>query len=243
MVTLTGVLAAKLATPATVFPYATYTLLDGVKLNNANGEECGGTLEVAFAVSCNSVFAPLGVKLGAGKLVAAAEGFGFNHPSGLPGASESTLPPAAQIQGELDVGSTRDRPGRGPRDATADGDRGRDDRRRRAASAPYLPRRCPRGHERTRGKPNGGSHRAPSDDRRCALRHRHRGGDPRRHRGRQDRHRRTEDDLHGQRSRLSGSRPQGRGRRLPGSEHRSQQHRRLVRRVRARAEAAHRGRA
>ncbi len=106
MVTVTGVLGAGLATPSTVFPYATYTLLDGVKLNNANGEECGGTLELAFAVSCNSVFAPLGVKLGAARLVAAAEGFGFNHPSGVPGASESTLPPAAQIQGELDVGST-----------------------------------------------------------------------------------------------------------------------------------------
>ena len=56
---------AQLATPHTVFPYATYATLDGVKLNNANGEECGGTLELAFAVSCNSVFTPLGVKLGA----------------------------------------------------------------------------------------------------------------------------------------------------------------------------------
>ncbi len=106
MVTVTGVLGAGLATPSTVFPYATHAVLDGVKLENANGEECGGTLELAFAVSCNSVFTPLGVKLGAPRLVATAEGFGFNHPTGVPGASESTLPPAAQIQGELDVGST-----------------------------------------------------------------------------------------------------------------------------------------
>jgi penicillin-binding protein A len=106
MITLTGVLDAGLANPHTVFPYATYATLDGVKLNNANGEECGGTLELAFAVSCNSVFAPLGAKLGAAQLVATAERYGFNHPPGVPGAVESTLPPAAQIQGQLDVGST-----------------------------------------------------------------------------------------------------------------------------------------
>jgi peptidoglycan glycosyltransferase len=106
MVTLTGVLNAHLANPHTVFPYATYATLDGVKLNNANGEECGGTLELAFAVSCNSVFAPLGAKLGAARLVATAESYGFNHSPGVPGAVESTLPPAAQIQGQLDVGSS-----------------------------------------------------------------------------------------------------------------------------------------
>jgi cell division protein FtsI/penicillin-binding protein 2 len=106
MITVTGVLQAGLATPKTVFPYATYATLDGVKLNNANGEECGGTLALAFAVSCNSVFAPLGAKLGAARLVATAERYGFNHPPGVPGAVESTLPPAAQIQGQLDIGST-----------------------------------------------------------------------------------------------------------------------------------------
>jgi hypothetical protein len=106
MVTLTGVLSAHLATPATTFPYATYSTLDGVKLSNANGEECGGSLELAFAVSCNSVFAPLGAKLDAPRLVAVAERFGFNHDPGIEGAAESTLPPASKINGELDVGST-----------------------------------------------------------------------------------------------------------------------------------------
>jgi peptidoglycan glycosyltransferase len=106
MVTLTGVLSAHVATPATVFPYATYATLDGVKLSNANGEECGGSLALAFAVSCNSVFTPLGVKLGASRLVAMAERFGFNHEPGVEGAAESTLPAASSIQGELDVGST-----------------------------------------------------------------------------------------------------------------------------------------
>jgi len=106
MVTVTGVLAANIANPQTVFPYATYATLDGVRLNDANGEECGGTLELAFAVSCNSVFAPLGVELGAARLVATAEAFGFNQRPPIPGAATSTLPPASQIQGELDLGST-----------------------------------------------------------------------------------------------------------------------------------------
>jgi penicillin-binding protein A len=106
MITLSGVLQAGIANPATTFPYATYATLDGVKLSNANGEECGGSLALAFAVSCNSVFTPLGVKLGAPRLVAMAEAYGFNHSPGLPGAVASTLPAASQIQGELDVGST-----------------------------------------------------------------------------------------------------------------------------------------
>ncbi|HTA05260.1 MAG TPA: penicillin-binding transpeptidase domain-containing protein [Solirubrobacteraceae bacterium] len=106
MVTLTGALEAHVATPRTTYPYATFATLDGVKLSNANGEECGGSLALAFAVSCNSVFAPLGVKLGAPRLVALAERFGFNHSTGIEGAAESTLPSASEIQGELDVGST-----------------------------------------------------------------------------------------------------------------------------------------
>jgi penicillin-binding protein A len=106
MVTVTAVLESKVANEHTVFPYATSATLDGVKLENSNGEDCGGSLALAFAVSCNSVFAPLGVKVGATRLVATAESLGFNHEPGVAGASESTLPPAAQIQGELDLGST-----------------------------------------------------------------------------------------------------------------------------------------
>ncbi|MGA7704644.1 MAG: penicillin-binding transpeptidase domain-containing protein, partial [Solirubrobacteraceae bacterium] len=106
MVTLSAALEAKVASQKSVFQYATYATLDGVKLENANGESCGGSLALAFAVSCNSVFAPLGVKIGATRLVQTAEDFGFNHPPGVDGAVESSLPPATQIQGELDVGST-----------------------------------------------------------------------------------------------------------------------------------------
>jgi Penicillin binding protein transpeptidase domain/Penicillin-binding Protein dimerisation domain len=106
MVTVSGVLADGVATPRSSFPYATHATLDGVKLSNANGEECGGSLQLAFAVSCNSVFAPLGVKLGARRLVAMAERYGFNRAPGIPGAAESTLPAPGQIQGELALGST-----------------------------------------------------------------------------------------------------------------------------------------
>ncbi|HUA11270.1 MAG TPA: penicillin-binding transpeptidase domain-containing protein [Solirubrobacteraceae bacterium] len=106
MVTVSAALKYGVARPSTVFPYATYATLDGVKLANSKGEECGGSLVLAFAVSCNSVFAPLGVKIGASHLVATAEAYGFNSPSPVAGAAESTIPPAHEIQGELDLGST-----------------------------------------------------------------------------------------------------------------------------------------
>jgi cell division protein FtsI/penicillin-binding protein 2 len=106
IVTLTGVLLAGLAKPSTTFPYQTATFIDGYKLQNANGESCGGTLANAFAVSCNSVFAPLGVSLGGARLVGAAARFGFNSPSPIPGAAESTIPDAQSIGSALDVGSS-----------------------------------------------------------------------------------------------------------------------------------------
>jgi peptidoglycan glycosyltransferase len=106
MVTLTGVLEARIAKPSDSFPVRTKAVLDGVELDNANGESCGGTLVQAFANSCNSVFAPLGAKLGARRLVAMAERFGFNQDPGVPGAATSTIPPADQIGDDLAVGSS-----------------------------------------------------------------------------------------------------------------------------------------
>jgi hypothetical protein len=106
VITVSGVLQARVANTHSTFPYETATTLDGVQLHNANGESCGGSLVLAFAVSCNSVFSPLGVKLGAARLVATAEHFGFNGSPGIEGAAQSTIPPASAIQGELAVGST-----------------------------------------------------------------------------------------------------------------------------------------
>jgi len=106
IVTLTGALQAKIAGPSSTYPYATEATISGVKLANANGESCGGTLTQAFAISCNSVFAPLGAKLGAKKLVATAEKFGFNGDPGLPGAAMSVIPQADTIGDDLAVGSS-----------------------------------------------------------------------------------------------------------------------------------------
>jgi cell division protein FtsI/penicillin-binding protein 2 len=106
IITLTGALESKLATPKSTYPYATSTTLSGVQLDNANGENCGGTLAQAFAVSCNSVFAPLGATLGAMRLVNVAERFGFNHAPDIPGAAMSTIPKASDIGDDLAVGSS-----------------------------------------------------------------------------------------------------------------------------------------
>jgi len=48
----------------------------------------------------------MGAKLGAERLVAAAERFGFNEDPGLAGALRSTIPAAAEIGDDLAVGST-----------------------------------------------------------------------------------------------------------------------------------------
>jgi cell division protein FtsI/penicillin-binding protein 2 len=106
MVTATGVLEAGIATISTTFPYGTYALIDGYKLHNSNKEDCGGTLINAFAVSCNSVYAPLGIKLGAQRLVASAESYGFNSPSPISIAAESTIPAAPAITNPVELGSS-----------------------------------------------------------------------------------------------------------------------------------------
>jgi len=106
IITTTGALQAGVATPASTFPIQSSTTIDGFTMQNASGESCGGTLVNAFAVSCNSVFAPLGVKLGGARLVATAERFGFNHQPPIPGVAESTIPSARDIGDDLAVGSS-----------------------------------------------------------------------------------------------------------------------------------------
>jgi len=106
LVTATGVLEAGIATLSTTFPYGTYALIDGYKLHNSDHEDCGGTLINAFAVSCNSVYAPLGVKLGAQRLVATAERYGFASPSPIAIATESTIPQASAISDPVELGSS-----------------------------------------------------------------------------------------------------------------------------------------
>jgi cell division protein FtsI/penicillin-binding protein 2 len=106
IVTLAAALEAGVARPSSRYPIQTSTTLEGVELRNANDEACGGSLQSAFATSCNSVFAPLGARLGARRLVAAAERFGFNEDPGIAGAARSTIPAAGEIGDDLAVGSS-----------------------------------------------------------------------------------------------------------------------------------------
>ncbi|HEX5622517.1 MAG TPA: penicillin-binding transpeptidase domain-containing protein [Solirubrobacteraceae bacterium] len=106
IITLSGAVDAKTVRRNESFPVQTAATLEGVELENANGESCGGTLMQSFAHSCNSVFAPLGAELGAKRLVATAEHFGFNEDPGLAGAARSTIPAANEIGDDLAVGST-----------------------------------------------------------------------------------------------------------------------------------------
>ena len=107
MITTTAALEANKVKLTDEFPVETAAVLSGVTLSNASGESCGGTFVNAFAESCNSgLRAARGVKVGAERLVATAERYGFNEPPSIPGAAESTIPPADQIGDDLAVGST-----------------------------------------------------------------------------------------------------------------------------------------
>jgi cell division protein FtsI/penicillin-binding protein 2 len=106
IITVTGALDAGIVKLTDTFPVMTGATIEGYRLENAGGEACGGTLLNAFAVSCNSVFAPLGVRLGAQRLVSTAERFGFNQAPSIPFAGESRIPSAADIGGPLAVGSS-----------------------------------------------------------------------------------------------------------------------------------------
>jgi penicillin-binding protein A len=106
IVTTTAALESRLVRLRDEFPIEQAAIIDGVELENANGEFCGGNFLNSFAHSCNSVFAPLGVKVGAERLVAAAERYGFNSRRTLPGELPSTIPEAADITSPLEVGAT-----------------------------------------------------------------------------------------------------------------------------------------
>jgi hypothetical protein len=103
IITTAAALQHRVATPSTTYPVRTSATLSGVQLRNASGEACGGTLQEAFAESCNSVFAPLGAKVGARRLVAAARAFGFNEEPRIPEAKPSTI--SADLKDSLAVGA------------------------------------------------------------------------------------------------------------------------------------------
>jgi cell division protein FtsI/penicillin-binding protein 2 len=106
IITTTAALQNGLATPTSTYPVQTATTIDGYTLHNSDGEACGGTLINAFAISCDSVFAPLGAQIGAQRLVAAADAYGFNHTPRVAGELPSTVPSPASIGNSLAVGSS-----------------------------------------------------------------------------------------------------------------------------------------
>jgi cell division protein FtsI/penicillin-binding protein 2 len=93
------------ATLTSTYPYARFVELDGWHLRNFHHEDCGGSLVLAFAVSCNSVFAPLADKVGAEKLVDMANRFGFNQkPSISYPVPTSVTPRPGAMDSDLSLG-------------------------------------------------------------------------------------------------------------------------------------------
>jgi penicillin-binding protein A len=105
IITTAAALDHKVATPDSTYPVRTAATLSGVQLRNAGGEACGGSLTQAFIESCNSVFAPLGAKVGARRLVAAAKAFGFNEKSRVPAAVPNTISEPKRLKDDLAVGA------------------------------------------------------------------------------------------------------------------------------------------
>jgi cell division protein FtsI/penicillin-binding protein 2 len=112
LITTTAALDAGIVKTSDQFPIETHSVVGGRVIANAHDEACGGSFAQAFAESCNSVFVPLGPKIGSNRLVATAERYGFNSPPSLyDGAAlravdpqSSTLP--KQIGNDLDLGVT-----------------------------------------------------------------------------------------------------------------------------------------
>jgi hypothetical protein len=106
IITLAEALATGVAKPSDSYPVRSWAVLSGVRLRNASDESCGGSLAQSFADSCNSVFGPLGAKIGAKRLVAAAERFGFNEHPDVPAAKPNSIPKASELKDALAVGAS-----------------------------------------------------------------------------------------------------------------------------------------
>ncbi len=111
VITSTAALKAGVVELTDQFPIETSTVVGGREVANAHNEACGGSFAEAFAKSCNSVFAPLGAKIGSERLVDEAELYGFNSPPSLyddrrhwrcSHPPQSTIP--ASIPDDLELG-------------------------------------------------------------------------------------------------------------------------------------------
>jgi penicillin-binding protein A len=107
IITSTAALQDGLTSLGKVYPMESSADLGGYVMHNAGGEVCGGTLINAFATSCNSTFAPIGIQLGGKRLVDEALKYGFDKPyPGIPTASVSQIPSVANIGSTASVGES-----------------------------------------------------------------------------------------------------------------------------------------
>lgn len=104
VITASAALEEGVTKPGEEFPVQTSTVAGGREIDNAYDEACGGDLVASFAHSCNTVFAPLGVRVGGEKLVEEAELYGFNSPPTIynPDALALTQPPESTIPNPLE---------------------------------------------------------------------------------------------------------------------------------------------
>ncbi len=94
VVTLTGALGAGIVTPASTFPGPASIDIGGAPITNYGGSGYGTvTLEKATASSINTVYAQVADKLGAGRLVAQADRFGFDTKPALEVPTKASLMP------------------------------------------------------------------------------------------------------------------------------------------------------
>src|SRR3954469_23526019 len=112
LITTTAALESGAVKVSDQFPIQTSTTVDGRQIDNAHQEACGGSFAEAFAEPCNSVFAPLGPKVGSKGMVDTAEAYGLNSPPTLydesaikaAGIPSSTLPKS--IPDDVDLAVT-----------------------------------------------------------------------------------------------------------------------------------------
>jgi peptidoglycan glycosyltransferase len=104
VITASAALDAGVTKLSEEFPIETSNSDIGREIPNAHDELCGGSLVTSFAKSCNTVFAPLGVRVGGEKMVDMAEAFGFNTPPTLLGgeAEAALAPPPSTIPKTFD---------------------------------------------------------------------------------------------------------------------------------------------
>ena len=103
IITATAALDAGVVELDDEFPVEVSNTTIGREITNAGDSPCGGTFVQSFAKSCNTVFAPLGVEVGAEKMIETAEKFGWDSPPALaaPDVLEALAPPSPSL-GEIE---------------------------------------------------------------------------------------------------------------------------------------------